>query len=163
MKNLSEEEVEQIGVIESDFILDSPSAMATSYLRGLGSLIRLFKARKTSETKDLYKSTSRIWKKAKSKWSETKKQNKPNFNVIFIAERNMRKNFLRFIFESTARYGNTETKRVYDWHSGTVGTLNQLFNFAGARLRDTAIKLYPFPLPVKKGRWGYYYDVCYGR
>ncbi len=51
------------------------------------------------------------------------------------------------VFNTTARYGNTEVKRVYTWREGTIGPLNMLENIAGARLRFLAMTRYPFPRP----------------
>ncbi len=59
----------------------------------------------------------------------------------------MRNQFFGIVWTSTRRFGNREFKRVYNWLEGTVGPLNALLNYAGARLRDLAMTRYPFPEP----------------
>ncbi|MDH5402801.1 MAG: hypothetical protein OEY49_09950, partial [Candidatus Heimdallarchaeota archaeon] len=111
----------------------------------------------------MYESTKAIWKRAQHNWKQSKQDGNPEFSHIFKAERNMRKNFLRFIFETIP--GNTETKRVYNWHNGNIGGLNLLFNFAGSILRDYAMKLYPFSLDdiTKRGYYHYYAHPNFGK
>lgn len=71
-----------------------------------------------------------------------------DYSTIQNAEPNIRGANLKALWKDTARFGNTETKRVYSWEEGIVGPLNALLNFAGARLRDLALTYYPFPEPV---------------
>jgi len=57
------------------------------------------------------------------------------FIPICNVERYLRKDHHDMVFNTTALYGNTEVKRVYNWREGTIGSLNRLENIAGARLR----------------------------
>ncbi|MHA2023653.1 MAG: hypothetical protein ACTSWQ_08340, partial [Candidatus Thorarchaeota archaeon] len=65
------------------------------------------------------------------------------------------------IWETTASYGNTETKRIRNEREGIVGPLNKLINIFGAKLRDYFLLLYSLNTPVKIGKqkkktvWGY--------
>jgi hypothetical protein len=90
-----------------------------------------------------------MWTSARENYKIKKEQRKIDFTPIKNAEPNMRGQFLKFVWASTKRFGNKEFKRVYSWLEGTVGPLNALLNYAGARLRDLAMVLYPFPQPMR--------------
>ncbi|MBD3160375.1 MAG: hypothetical protein GF309_16465 [Candidatus Lokiarchaeota archaeon] len=127
--------------------MDPNRVLADTTYAGLVALLRLMEKRANEQTKDFYLSMQKIWSDARRKVEVLKGIRPWDFRPIRKAERNMRKQFLRFLWESTKRYGNTETKRVRSWRKGTVGPLNGLLNYAGARLRDLAVTRYPFSDP----------------
>jgi hypothetical protein len=90
--------------------------------------------------------------KAWQEWKTSRAHDPYDFSPIQNAEPNLRGAFFRILWQSTKRYGNRESKRVYSWLEGTVGPLNALLNYAGARLRDLALTHYQFPDPA-------YYEV----
>ena len=92
------------------------------------------------------------WSEAKSEYMKNQRstgESRRDFTSIKNAEANLRKFFLKILWHSTRRFGNKEFKRVYSWEDGTVGPLNVLFNYLGARLRDLAMTRYPFPKPER--------------
>lgn len=127
---------------------DPNTVLSNSIYMGLVALIRLARNRTNKKTRRYYNSIERMWVKAKAAFEEQNPRY-PDLTPIQNAEPNMRCRFLKSTWSSTRRYGNRETKRVYSWLEGSVGTLNSLLNYAGARLRDLAMTLYPFPEPEK--------------
>jgi hypothetical protein len=115
---------------------------------GLAALVRLAERRRNHRTKRFQNSIAEKWREIREQLSEIKKTNPHDFSVIQNAEPNLRKMYLRMLWYSTKPYGNKEFKRVYSWKSGTVGPLNALLNYAGARLRELAVTRYPFPNPA---------------
>ena len=127
-----------------------PNAVLQSAIySGLAALARLAHGRVRSKTKKHYKSIDTNWRKAWTDWEESRTHDPYDYSPIQNADPNLRRFFLSTVWNDTKRYGNTETKRVYSWQEGTVGPLNALLNYAGARLRDLALTYYPFPEPVK--------------
>jgi hypothetical protein len=122
--------------------------LSTAIYAGLAALVRLAERRHNHRTRRFQKSIEKKWKEIRRGIAETKKTNPRDFSVIQNAEPNLRKMYLRMLWYSTKPYGNRELKRVYSWSSGTVGPLNALLNYAGARLRELAVTHYPFPNPV---------------
>ncbi len=130
-----------------------PNAVLQSAIySGLAALARLARGRVRSKKKKYYKSIEKNWMKAWKKWEESRLLDPYDFSSIQNAEPNLRGAFLNLLWQSTRRYGNRENKRVYSWLEGTVGPLNALLNYAGARLRDLALTHYQFPEPI-------YYEV----
>ena len=105
---------------------------------GLVAIVRLASKRISKKTRKFYNSIEDMW-------NTTLSMN--YFSAVQRAEPNMRGLFLKMLWVSTKRFGNRESKRVYSWLEGTVGPLNALLNYAGARLRDLAMTRYPFPEP----------------
>ncbi len=110
---------------------------------GLVSLVRLASKRTNEKTLKHYISIKKMWQKAREHLEQTIAKT-IDFSSV---EPNMRNQFLGIVWSSTRRFGNREFKRVYSWFEGTVGPLNALLNYAGARLRDLAMTRYPFPEP----------------
>ncbi|MFW9846146.1 MAG: hypothetical protein ACFFD6_05335, partial [Candidatus Thorarchaeota archaeon] len=115
---------------------------------GLAALVRLAERRRNHRTKKFQKSISEKWREIREDLSEIKRTNPRDFSALQNAEPNLRKMYLRMLWYSTKPYGNKEFKRIYSWKSGTVGPLNALLNYAGARLRELAVTRYPFPDPA---------------
>jgi hypothetical protein len=113
---------------------------------GLVALTRIARNRVSRKTRRYYASIEKMWTSARTSL-EQKGATPPDFSPVQNAEPNMRGQFLKLMWTSTKRYGNREFKRVYSWLEGTVGPFNALLNYAGARLRDIAMTLYPFPRP----------------
>jgi tetratricopeptide (TPR) repeat protein len=113
---------------------------------GLVALVRLARLRVNRKTRKFYASINRMWTEAHYAL-ENEKIDRYDFSPVQDAEANMRGQFLKILWQSTKRFGNRECKRVYSWVEGTVGPLNALLNYAGARLRDLAMTRYPFPEP----------------
>jgi len=107
---------------------------------GLVSLVRLASKRTNEKTRKHYISIKNMWQK----WRAQIEKEIIDFHPV---EPNIRNQFLGIVWASTRRFGNREFKRVYNWLEGTVGPLNALLNYAGARLRDLAMTRYPFPEP----------------
>ncbi len=127
-------------------INNSSGIVSTAIYMGLVALTRIARNRVSRKTCRYYASIEKMWTSAR-KSLEQNGATQPDFSPVQNAEPNMRGQFLKFVWKSTKRYGNREFKRVYSWLEGTVGPLNALLNFAGARLRDAAMTLYPFPRP----------------
>ena len=111
--------------------------LASAIYMGLVSLVRLASKRTNERTRKHYISIKNMWQKWRAQVKRT----------IIDFHPNMRNQFLGIVWASTRRFGNREFKRVYNWLEGTVGPLNALLNYAGARLRDLAMTRYPFPEP----------------
>jgi len=114
--------------------------IASAIYMGLVSLVRLASKRTNERTRKHYISIKNMWQR----WREQLERRIIDFLPV---EPNMRNQFLGIVWTSTRRFGNREFKRVYNWLEGTVGPLNALLNYAGARLRDLAMTRYPFPEP----------------
>ncbi|MHA2118453.1 MAG: hypothetical protein ACW98J_06005, partial [Candidatus Thorarchaeota archaeon] len=120
--------------------------MSTAICMGLVALTRIARNRVSRKTRRYYESIEKMWNSAR-KSLEQRNATQLDFSPVQNAEPNMRGQFLKFVWTSTKRFGNREFKRVYSWLEGTVGPLNALLNYAGARLRDITMTLYPFPRP----------------
>ena len=130
-----------------------PNAVLQSAIySGLAALARLARGRVRSKRKKHYRSIEKNWMEAWQEWETSRIHDPYDFSPIQNAEPNLRGAFFRILWQSTKRYGNKENKRVYSWREGTVGPLNSLLNYAGARLRDLALTHYLFPDPI-------YYEV----
>ena len=112
--------------------------LSSAIYMGLVALVRLASKRTSEKTRKYYNGIEKMWQTARESG---------DFSVIQNTEPNMRGHFLKMVWISTRRYGNRESKRVYSWLEGTVGPLNALLNYAGARLRDLSMTLYTFPEP----------------
>ncbi len=112
--------------------------LASAISMGLVALVRLASKRTSEKTRKFYMSIEKMWRTARERH---------DFSSIQSTEPNMRGLFLKMVWVSTRRFGNREAKRVYSWLEGTVGPLNALLNYVGARLRDLAMTRYPFPEP----------------
>ncbi len=130
-------------------IFQPNAVLQTAIYSGLASLARFAQGRVRSKTKKHYKSIDTNWRQAWTEWEESLKTDPYDYSPIQNAEPNLRRIFFKILWQTTKRYGNTETKRVYSWQEGTVGPLNALLNYAGARLRDLALTYYTFPQPVE--------------
>ncbi len=123
--------------------------MAVAKRTGLVSLLEMIKRGK-DQYPGIYKRSLKIWREA---WAESQRRKKQGDFDYFIpicrVERYLRKNHHNMIFNTTALFGNTETKRVYSWDEGPIGPINALLNLAGARLRFLGMSRYPFPTPTK--------------
>ena len=116
--------------------------LSSAVFLGLGALVRIAKRRANKKTQRFYRSIEKMWNVARESVEEL-----DCFSPIQNAESNMRGQFLKLVWTSLKRYGNQEFKRVYSWLEGSVGPINALLNYAGARLRDLAMTLYPLPPP----------------
>ncbi len=118
--------------------------LANAIYMGLVSLVRLASKRTSEKTRKHYTSIKSMWQKWREQFEQSIARKITDFSPV---EPNMRNQFLGIVWNSTRRFGNREFKRVYSWLEGTVGPLNSLLNYAGARLRDLAMTRYPFPEP----------------
>jgi len=114
---------------------------------GLVALVRLASKRVDKKTRGYYNSIEKAWSKVRKALTRINTEIIKDFSVVQNAEPTMRERFLKIVWYSTKRFGNKEFKRVYSWLEGSVGPLNALLNYAGARLRDLAATGYPFPKP----------------
>ena len=123
--------------------------LAAAMHAGLAALVRLASRRVTRDHNvlNLLSGIQQMWKDARKQWKKEKLAGINDLSPIFNAEPNIRKNYLGMLWLTTAPYGNTESRRVYGWHEGTIGPLNELLNYAGAQLRGLAMKHFPFPRP----------------
>ncbi len=121
--------------------------LAQSVMTGLAALVRLAQARGSSQTQKYVNSMTKVWTSAKKELKENQVLSPHDFSSVQNIEHLLRQRWLDIIWHSTKRYGNREFKRVYSWREGSVGPLNSLLNYAGARLRDLATTHYPFPEP----------------
>jgi hypothetical protein len=128
-----------------------PNAILTaSIYTGLAALVRLARKRVDKKTRKYLESILEHWSEARAEQKQRRESvgnSRLDFTPIKNAEANLRRFFLKILWHSTRRFGNKEFKRVYSWEEGTVGPLNALLNFLGARLRDLAMTRYPFPDP----------------
>jgi hypothetical protein len=122
--------------------------LVRSLYSGLAALVRLASKRKNKRTQEFYQSIEKQWKQVREDRRNSKHTRSRDYSDVQNAEANIRKQYLLMLWYSTKPYGNKETKRVISWESGTVGPLNSLLNYAGARLRELAATRYPFPEPV---------------
>ena len=124
--------------------------LAVSIYTGLAALVRLARKRVDKKTRKYLESILKHWSGARTEQKLRRTsvgRSRLDFSPIKNAEANLRRLFLKILWHSTRRFGNREFKRVYRWEEGTVGPLNALLNYLGARLRDLAMTKYPFPDP----------------
>ncbi len=116
---------------------------------GLSATLALARERVTDKTYPLYgggdgrKGMRRIWDDAKKKYYKTVREKSPKATVLQGVENNIRRNFQKVMLKSSVRYGNTEVKRKRRGENKKY--LNQVWDYAGSRLRDVATERYPFP------------------
>lgn len=122
--------------------------LAKSRYTGLAALYRLASKRKNRRTLPFFASIEKQWTNVRKELKRVRQFRDRDLSVLLKAEANIRKQYLLMLWYSTRPYGNKETKRVQSWEQGTVGPLNSLLNYAGARLRELAATRYPFPEPV---------------
>jgi hypothetical protein len=126
----------------------SPGAViSTAMFMGLAALVRIIQNRSSKNTRRYVKSIEKMWNAAKDALEQESEEAKIGFSPIQAAEPNMRGQFFKFVATTLRRFGNRELKRIYNWMEGAVGPLNELLNYAGARLRELAMFCYPFPRP----------------
>ncbi|MGY5854082.1 MAG: hypothetical protein RTU92_10980 [Candidatus Thorarchaeota archaeon] len=128
-------------------INSSSGIISNAIYMGLVALVRISRNRTSEKTRRYFRSIEKIWTSAWNKFEEMQSNFLWDFSPIQNAEPNMRGQLFKFVWSSTKRYGNRETKRVYNWLGGTVGPLNALLNYSGARLRELAMIYFPFPRP----------------
>lgn len=121
--------------------------LARAIQMGLVALARLASCRVDKETRPLADAIQKIWDTAQALFRAS--SNPRDFSAIQAAESNLRKLFLDILWYSTIRFGNKEKRRIYSWREGTVGPLNALLNYAGARLRELATTRYPIEEPTQ--------------
>ncbi|MBS3794137.1 MAG: hypothetical protein KGY80_04530, partial [Candidatus Thorarchaeota archaeon] len=141
---------------------DNPAkVIAKAELVGLRALVDLLRDRVNKDTRRIHTRALSKLRGAMDEWRASKQKGNPNFVSVTKQEKYLRFDELDFIWQSTARYGNTENKRRRSEKDGPVGYLNKLLNIHGAILRDYAVCLYPMPTPEEIGQrgtvpiWGY--------
>ena len=139
---------------EPRYPYDPARTMARAYRTGLTGLRDLLRERVINNLQDVFDSTQEMWTEAQKKWEESKQQGNKDFSHITRVERHLRANFLKMIWETTARYGNTEYKRIQNERKGKIGPMNRLLNMAGAQMRNFAVTRFPFPMPDVMEREG---------
>lgn len=124
--------------------------LASAQYAGLSAIVRLAKRRVTRDetVQRMFAGIDKMWRNARAQVKSSSISSLRNLTPFFNAEPNMRKNFLGMHWHSTKPYGNKEFKRVYRWSEGTIGPLNELYNFAGAQLRTLAMTQFPFTNPT---------------
>ncbi len=135
--------------------------LAQAQLAGLSSLCDLFRERVPKDIAYLYESTRQQWTDAQAAWQQSKREGRPDFSYITRVERHLHRNFNTMIWETTARFGNREWKRVKSEREGQVGPMNKYLNMAGAQLRNYGMTRFPFPEPEIVGRKGRRYLAVY--
>ena len=116
---------------------------------GLSATLALARERVTDKTYPLYgggsdrKGMRRIWDDAKREYYKTVQEKSPKAAVLQDVENNIRRSFQKIMLKTSVRYGNTEVKRKRRGENKKY--LNQLWDYAGSRLRDMATERYPFP------------------
>ncbi len=127
-----------------------PGRVLTRGLKlGLSATLVLARERVTDKTYPLYgggngrKGMRRIWDDAKREYYKTVQEKSPKATVLQDVENNIRRNFQKIMLKTSVRYGNTEVKRKRRGENRRY--LNQLWDYAGSRLRDVAMERYPFP------------------
>ncbi len=121
--------------------------LADAVYSGLSALVRLALSRRNKETAEICDHIHDIWKRVRDKVKSQHDFNPHDFSSIQNVEPALRERYLQMLWCSTKRYGNKESKRVYDWREGTIGPLNVLLNITGAALRDILVPRYLFPEP----------------
>ena len=143
---------------------DLARVIQNAQLIALRALVHLLRARVNKNTQHLYDAASERLNQAIAEWIESKKRGTPYFSLVADQEKHLRALELENIWETTARYGNTERKRIRSERNGVVGPLNRLLNIVGARMRDYSVLMWPLDTPVAIGRkktrtiWGYLGD-----
>lgn len=103
---------------------DPGDALVTAMLRSLSSIKRLSRQINTKDLSHIANLIDNQYKLIMNNWRQNK-----DFDELRKSESNLRKNYLRLIFESSSRYGNTVFKRFQD-PKGDMDPLNMLFNIA---------------------------------
>lgn len=144
---------------------DSGKTVAQAHTMGLKALVDLLRERTNKDTKHLHSKARKRLDTALEKWIVSVSHGHPDFSPVADREKGLRDLELENIWETTASYGNKETKRVRNERDGIVGPLNRLINIFGAKLRDYFLLMYPLETPVKIGQqkrktiWGYISEV----
>ncbi|MGY5854485.1 MAG: hypothetical protein RTU92_13035 [Candidatus Thorarchaeota archaeon] len=148
--------------------VDAAKILAKATIVGLRSVVDILEHRTTKDTEHIYQRAYTRFSKAIAKWRESKRRGAPDFSFITHQEKHLRSDELQNIWESTARFGNLETKRIMNEKQGVVGPLNKLLNIMGAMLRDFFLCMYPLTEPIPIGQigtrmiWGYEGDEKLG-
>ncbi|MCY3415022.1 MAG: hypothetical protein INQ03_25450 [Candidatus Heimdallarchaeota archaeon] len=119
---------------------DPGQILVDATIRSYSSIKRLARHIRSNDMQKLVQSIMEQYDKIMNTWRATR-----DTFELSLAEPNMRKQFLRLIFESTVKYGNTEFERIQD-SDEDIGPLNILFNIGGGLLRVYAEEFYPFPI-----------------
>ncbi|MHA1863659.1 MAG: hypothetical protein ACTSWA_07810, partial [Candidatus Thorarchaeota archaeon] len=140
---------------------DPGKAVIQAHTLGLKALVDLLRERTNKDTNYLHSKAQNRLDIALENWISGLSQGNPDFAPVADQEKGLRDLELENIWETTASYGNTETKRIRNEREGIVGPLNKLINIFGAKLRDYFLLLYSLNTPVKIGKqkkktvWGY--------
>ncbi|MFW9886877.1 MAG: hypothetical protein ACFFER_01770 [Candidatus Thorarchaeota archaeon] len=140
---------------------DPGKTVAKAHMLGLRALVNLLRERTIRETRHLYSEAQNRLNSAIKKWEKSFNQGLPDFALVADIEKKLRDIELENIWETTARYGNTERRRFRNEREGPVGPLNKLINIFGAKLRDYFLLMNPLPSPGRIGKrksktvWGY--------
>ncbi len=140
---------------------DPGKAVAQAHTLGLQALVDLLRERTNKDTNHLHSKAQKRLDIALENWRSGFSQGNPDFAPVADQEKGLRDLELENIWETTASYGNTETKRIRNEREGIVGPLNKLINIFGAKLRNYFLLFYSLNTPVKIGKqkkktiWGY--------
>ena len=115
---------------------DLGKAIARGHILGLRALVTLLRERTIKETHQLYRRAQDYLDSAIKKWEKSFSQRAPDFSIVADLEKKLRDIELENIWETTARSGNKERKRIRNAREGPIGPLNKLINIFGAKLRD---------------------------
>ena len=132
----------------------NPGLVLTKALhQGLSAVVNLSRVRITEQTAHLFrggmgrKGMRKVWTEAQEDYRRSVALRSPDARHLQRAENNIRKSFYSILFNTAAKYGNTEEKRKRRGEDRRY--LNALKDYAGARLRDVGASRYPFP-PTKQ-------------
>jgi hypothetical protein len=135
--------------------------IVNTQILGLRALVDLLRERTTNDTLHFYTQAQERFQSALEEWQISIKRGNPNFNSVAKEEKHLRNLELENIWETTASYGNNETKRVRSERDGVVGAVNKLINVFGGELRNYFLLMYPLEPPLMIGKqrskaiWGY--------
>ena len=143
------------------FPRDPAKVISQAHLLGLISLRDLLRERTIAETQELYDDVNLRLNDAIEAWKKSCENGQPDFSLITSQEKHLRNNELENMWETSARFGNDEYRRIKSEKDGRVGRLNAIVNILGRTIRDYFLCMYPFPDPYPIGQqkrktiWGY--------
>ena len=125
--------------------------LTTAFQMAMSATLALAKDRATGKTHPLYygqgnriKGMARIWREAKEEYKNTVLGGAPDAWKLLKVEKDIRRNFSRIMLKTSVKYGNRETKRTRR-NEGNQEYLNQLWDYAGSRIRDVIKERFVFP------------------
>ena len=125
--------------------------LTVAFKMAMSATLALAGSRATGKAHPLYygqgnriKGMARIWQEAKEEYMKTVEKRTPDALKILRVEKDIRRSFSRILLKTSVKYGNNETRRKKR-REENQRYLNQMWDYAGSRIRDIMKERYKFP------------------